>query len=155
MKPLDDREILKKMQNGIEISKEPYKKISKELGISENELFERLEMMKEKGIIKKFGASLNHVNIGFQANGMVVWKIPPNETENVGRILSAYDQITHCYERVTIPDKWEYNIFAMTHCKTKIQLEELVKEICEKIKNYDYKIIYSTREFKKTGVQIL
>ena len=155
MKPLDDREILKKMQNGIEISKEPYKKISKELGISENELFERLEKMKEKGIIKKFGASLNHVNIGFQANGMVVWKIPPNETENVGRILSAYDQITHCYERVTIPDKWEYNIFAMTHCKTKNQLEELVKEICEKIKNYDYKIIYSTREFKKTGVQIL
>lgn len=152
---MNNKVILKKMQNGIEIFKEPFKEISKELEISENELFERLESMKEKGIIKKFGASLNHIKIGFQANGMVVWKIASKEVEKVGGILSGYDQITHCYERVTIPDKWEYNVFAMTHCKTKKELEELVKEISENIKNYDFKIIYSTREFKKTGVQIL
>lgn len=155
MKLLNEKEILKKMKNGIKICKEPFREISKELDISEDELVERLRQMKEKDIIKSFGGTLNHINIGYKANGMVVWKVPFNNSEKVGNIISKYEQVTHCYERVTIPKKWEYNIFAMIHCKTKIQLEELVKEISAKIQNYNYQIIYSTREFKKTGVQII
>ena len=155
MKLLNEIEILKKMKNGIKICKEPFLEISKELGISEDELIERLEQMKEKEIIKSFGGTLNHINIGYKANGMVVWKVEPENVEKAGNIISKFEEVTHCYERKIIKNKWEYNIFAMIHCKTKIQLEELVKEISTKIQNYNYQIIYSSREFKKTGVQII
>lgn len=151
---MNSKEMLKKLQNGIKICKEPFKEISKKLGISENELIAQLKSMKEKEIIKSFGATLNHIKIGYEANGMVVWKIEPENVLKVGKIISEYKEVTHCYERAIIPKKWEYNIFAMIHCKTKKELEDLVNEISKKIKNNNYQIIYSIKEFKKTGVQI-
>jgi len=50
----DDREILLAVQDGIPLVREPFAEASEALGISQEALVERLNAMREAGIIRRF-----------------------------------------------------------------------------------------------------
>lgn len=148
-----DRKLLKLTQDGIPLVPEPFVVIASSLGITEDEVIKRIQKLLEEGVIRRFAASIGHRAIGITANAMCAWKVPNERVEGVGEIIAKFDEVTHCYERSCHPD-WEYNIFAMIHDRTKKGCEETVKRISKAIAIYDYKILFSEREFKKTGVRI-
>ena len=80
------------------------------LGISEDELFEKMKHYEDIGVMRRFAAILRHRQVGFTANGMIVWKVPEEKISDVGAKLGAFPQVSHCYERPTYPD-WPYNVF--------------------------------------------
>lgn len=148
----EDKNIIKVTQNDIPLVSEPFKVLAEEIGISEEKLLEKLNLYKEAGIMRRFAAILFHRKAGFKANGMTVWKVPEEKVEEIGYKLASYKSVSHCYKRTT-NEKWQYNIFAMMHGKTKEEIEELVKDISKEIGINDYKILYSTREFKKQRIK--
>ncbi len=148
----EDKEIIKVTQNDIPLVSEPFKILAEEIDISEEKLLEKLNLYKEAGIMRRFAAILFHRKAGFKANGMTVWKVPEEKVEEIGYKLASYKAVSHCYKRTT-NEKWQYNIFAMIHGKTKEEIEELVKEVSKEICIEDYKILYSTREFKKQRIK--
>jgi len=95
---------------------------------------------------------LRHRDVGFTANGMIVWKVPEDRITEVGEKLGAFPQVSHCYQRPTYPD-WPYNVFSMIHCKTQAEADVVTKTIEEQIDVHEYKILFSAREFKKTRVE--
>lgn len=151
LSPLDIS-IIRKIQEDIPIVLEPYKQMAKELEISENELLNRIEELRSKGIIRRFGAILNHVNAGFKANAMVVWNVPKERVKGVSKIMVMFSQVSHCYKRPVFPN-WPYNIFTMIHGETKNQCKKIVKEISKASRINDYNILYSTCELKKTSMK--
>jgi DNA-binding Lrp family transcriptional regulator len=83
---------------------------------------------------------------------MIVWKVPEERIEQVGAQLGAFPQVSHCYQRPVYPD-WPYNVFSMVHCKSNDDAQKIAHEIQDQIDVHDYKILFSSREFKKTRVE--
>lgn len=148
----EDKDFIRELQKDMEIIDEPFVKAANNLGITENELFEKMKYYEEIGVMRRFAAILRHRQVGFTANGMIVWKVPEKKISAVGAKLGAFPQVSHCYERPTYPD-WPYNVFSMIHCKTHDEAHEMAKTIQDQIDVDDYRILFSSREFKKTRVE--
>ena len=147
-----DKDFIRELQKNMEIIDEPFVNAASNLGLTENELFEKLKYYEEIGVMRRFAAILRHRQIGFTANGMIVWKVPEDKISEVGEKLGSFPQVSHCYERPTYPD-WPYNVFSMIHCKTQDEAHDVAKTIQDQIHVDDYDILFSTREFKKTRVE--
>ena len=145
--------ILKSTQDGIPITSEPFKEIAIKLGISEDEIMERLASMIKDGAIRRFGASIGHRAIGITANAMCTWNVPDENVEEVGAIMAGFAEVTHCYERPRYPG-WKYNLFTMVHAYSRDECEKVAKEISIATGIRDYSILFSEKEFKKTGVRL-
>ncbi len=148
-----DIKLLKSTQDGIPIAAEPFRQIAEELGIAENEVLERLESLVKEGVVRRFGASIGHRVIGITANAMCTWNVPDEKVEEIGAIMAGFPEVTHCYERPRYPD-WKYNLFTMIHAYSRIECEKVAKEISNVTGIKDYSILFSEREFKKTGVRL-
>jgi len=147
-----DKDFIRELQKDMEIIDEPFVKAANNLGITENELFDKMKYYEDNGIMRRFAAILRHRKVGFTANGMIVWKVPEDRISEVGEKLGAFPQVSHCYERPTYPD-WPYNVFSMIHCKTHDEAHEVAKTIQDQINVDDYSILFSSREFKKIRVE--
>jgi DNA-binding Lrp family transcriptional regulator len=147
-----DKEFIRELQKDMEIIDEPFVKAANNLGITESELFEKMKQYEDIGVMRRFAAILRHRQVGFTANGMIVWKVPEARISEVGAKLGAFPQVSHCYERPTYSD-WPYNVFSMIHCKTHDEANEMAKTIQNQIQVDDYRILFSSREFKKTRVE--
>ncbi len=147
-----DKEFIRELQKDLEIVDRPFLKSSIHLGITEDELFEKMKYYENIGVMRRFAAILRHRQVGFTANGMIVWNVPDDKISEVGSKLGAFPQVSHCYQRPTYPD-WPYSVFSMIHCKSEKEAGEMAQTIKDQIKINDYKILFSTREFKKTRVE--
>lgn len=147
-----DRAILRMTQDEIPLIKEPFGKIANEIGITQDEMIARLKKLINNGVIKRLNISVNQREVGIVANAVVAWKVPQEQVERVGKILSSYKEVTHCYERKTIPGKWEYNLFTVLHGYSRESVEEYARRLSEVIGIREYLVIFSNVQFKRTGV---
>ena len=147
-----DKDFIRELQKDMEIIDEPFVKAAKNLGITEDEVFTKMKHYEDVGVMRRFAAILRHRQVGFTANGMIVWKVPEDRITSVGETLGSFPQVSHCYERPTYDD-WPYNVFSMIHCKTHDEAYDVAKTIQNQINVSEYKILFSSREFKKTRVE--
>ena len=147
-----DKNFIRELQKDMEIIDEPFVKVAKNLGITEYEVFAKMKHYEDIGVMRRFAAILRHRQVGFTANGMIVWKVPEDRITSVGETLGSFPQVSHCYERPTYDD-WPYNVFSMIHCKTHDEAHDVAKTIQDQINVNEYKILFSSREFKKTRVE--
>lgn len=147
-----DKRILSMVQDDIPSSLTPYKEIAEKVGITEKQVIKKIRYFMDKGYIRRFGATLRHREAGIEANGMGVWVVSEGDIERVGRIMASFKEVTHCYQRPTFPD-WKYSLFTMMHGKTREEVEDVAKKIAECTGINDYRILYSTMEFKKTSMK--
>ena len=147
-----DKDFIRELQKDMEIIDEPFVKAAKNLGITEDEVFTKMKHYEDVGVMRRFAAILRHRQVGFTANGMIVWKVPEDRITSVGETLGSFPQVSHCYERPTYDD-WPYNVFSMIHCKTHDEAYDVAKTIQNQINVSEYKILFSYREFKKTRVE--
>ena len=148
----EDKDFIRELQKDMEIIDEPFVKAAKNLGITEDEVFAKMKHYEDVGVMRRFAAILRHRQVGFTANGMIVWKVPEDRITSVGETLGSFPQVSHCYERPTYDD-WPYNVFSMIHCKTHDEAYDVAKTIQDQINVDEYKILFSSREFKKTRVE--
>jgi Transcriptional regulators len=147
-----DKKIIRRLQENISITENPYKEIADEFSLSEDELIGKIKSYTKSGILKRIGAILYHRKAGFNANAMVVWKIEDNNLDEVGKYIASIDKVSHCYERKPC-SAWNYNLYTMIHEKDRESCDKVIQSIAENISVKDYKILYSTKELKKTSMK--
>jgi siroheme decarboxylase len=147
-----DKEFVRELQKDLQVVKEPFREIAENLCITTQQLFGKAREYESIGLMRRFAAILRHRDAGFVANGMVVWHVPEDRVDDVGFKLAAYPQVSHCYRRPIYPD-WQYNVFSMIHARTLDAAEKMAVEMSEMIGVSDYKILFSSREFKKERVK--
>jgi DNA-binding Lrp family transcriptional regulator len=145
-----DHKLLACMEKGINLTNQPFNEIALQLGITPKEVVTRLTKLKEEGVIRRFGASIKPNNIGFSANALVAWKVPEKRVQEIGDYLSKYHEISHCYERKTVLGRWDFNLYTVIHGRKREGVQRLVEEIAEGITINEYKILYSTRDLKRS-----
>ena len=148
----DDKKFIRELQKDLEIVDKPFLNATQKLGLTEEQIFEKLRYYENIGVMRRFAAILRHRDVGFTANGMIVWEVPDERITEVGEKLGAFPQVSHCYQRPVYKD-WPYSVFSMIHCKSIDEAKNMAKEIQKEIQVDDYKILFSAREFKKTRVE--
>ena len=148
-----DLELIKLTQDGIDLVPAPFAAVAEKLGISEDDVISRIDALIERGAVRRFGASIGHRTLGIVANAMCVWNVPEDRVEEVGAIMAGFNEVSHCYERPKHPD-WTANLYTMIHARTREECERIAHEISRATRISDYRILFSVKEFKKTGVRI-
>ena len=128
---------------------EPFAAPAERAGFTVDELLAKAAEFHATGQMRRFAAVLYHRSAGFVYNGMGVWKVPEDDVESVGQLMAAYRGVSHCYQRPTYPD-WPYNLFSMTHGRTKQECEDVLDAISGETGLTERITLYSTKEWKKT-----
>ena len=144
----DDIAVIRATQGAMPAVAEPFAPAAERLGVSQDEIFARLESLKERKGLRRVAAILYHRRAGFSANGMGVWKVPPDRVLEIGRQMAATRGISHCYERPTYPD-WPYALFTMAHGRSKEECDAILDSIAEATGISERATLYSSTEYKK------
>ena len=153
-----DMALVRVLQQDVPLMERPFEDIGNRIGMREEEILQKVRAWKIDGTIRRFGALLRHRQLGIKANAMVVWEVDaadaskPDRTEEVGRIMASFPEVTHCYERPRLPG-WPFTLFTMVHGRTPEECERVAKRISEETGVGAYRLIYSTREWKKTDMK--
>jgi siroheme decarboxylase len=150
--PYDEHDVatIQAMQGPMEAIERPYDSAAGELGISTEELLERLRTMVDRKLLRRVAAILYHRRAGFSANGMGVWKVPEDDILETGRRMAAFRGVSHCYQRPTYED-WPYSVFTMAHGRSKEECDAILDSIaveCD-MGPADRATLYSSTEYKK------
>lgn len=151
-----DRELIRATQAGLPLVPRPYEALGATLGLSGEQVRERLQAMLEAGLIRRIGAVPNHYRLGFTANGMSVWDVADDRVDELGERIGALSGVSHCYRRPRRMPVWPYNLFAMLHGRNREAVEHQAQEIKTLLGNAcaTHDILYSTAILKKTGLRI-
>jgi DNA-binding Lrp family transcriptional regulator len=146
----DDIALIKALQGPMEAVARPYDAAASELGISTEELLDRLRAMVDRKILRRVAAILYHRRAGFSANGMGVWKVPEDQIMEVGGRMASFRGISHCYQRPTYED-WPYSVFTMAHGRSKEECDAVLDAIAAEcgMGPDDRATLYSSTEYKK------
>ena len=148
-----DRALISILQEDLPLVPEPYAEIAGRLGMTEEEVLARVRRWRTQGVIRRFGASVRHRQMGYKANCMVVWRVDdPGEQRRVGELFAVLPQVTHCYLRPTFKD-WPYNLYTMIHGADRAEIEELVAEMSQVSGVGEYRAVFSIKEWKKTSMK--
>ncbi|HTW95208.1 MAG TPA: hypothetical protein VMD30_10465 [Tepidisphaeraceae bacterium] len=146
------RRIVRVLQRDLPLISEPFAPMAAELGIGVAELLATAELFCQRGIMRRFSAVLRHRELGFDANAMGVWVVPPEKQDAFGNAAAAFPEVSHCYLRPSFAD-WPYTIFTMIHARERAQGEEVLNAISAATGVREYAVLYSTREYKKVRVK--
>jgi siroheme decarboxylase len=147
-----EKRVIATVQGDMPVVARPYEHIATQLAISEENLLAILNHLVERGIIRRFGATLRHQKSGFQSNAMVAWRVDEARIEAVGKIMASFRAVSHCYRRDPTP-KWPYNLYTMVHGKDEDGCRNTARKMAEKAEVQEYELLFSRRELKKTSMQ--
>ena len=147
-----DKKIIAALQKDIDITPRPFATIADQLGISEKKLLASIQDLCDRGIIRRFGATIRHQKSGFEANAMVAWQVAEHRAEEVGGKLAQRSEVTHCYRR-NPSDRWPYNLYTMIHAADEAACREIARKMSQAVQVTAYTLLFSRRELKKTSMQ--
>jgi len=144
-----DRELLAVLEQGLPVTREPFAAIGRRLDIPESEVLERLHRLKSEGVIRRFKARIDQRKVGIVANALVAWHVPRDRCDEAGARLARFPGVTHCYERRTVPGRWDYTHYTVHHGRSRNDVTDEVEKIAELTDLKEYTIIFSTEELKR------
>ena len=151
---LADREIqlIRILQRDLPILPRPFDAWAAEIGLTVEQLLAAAQQFRIRRIMRRFSAVLRHRQLGFDANAMGVWIVPPDRQDEFGAAAARFPQVSHCYLRPTYPD-WPYNLYTMIHARGRDQANLIIKTIAAATGIERYAALYSTHEYKKIRIR--
>jgi DNA-binding Lrp family transcriptional regulator len=122
------------------------------LGVEEQDVLDMLRSFKERKLMRRFAAVMNHRSAGFKANAMGVWAVPDDELDAIGPQMAGFAAVSHCYRRPTYDD-WPYSVFTMVHGRSSRDCEATIDAIRTETGVDEYCLLWSIKEYKKVRVR--
>jgi DNA-binding Lrp family transcriptional regulator len=152
----EDRALVQKLTSGLPLVPEPFRLLGSDLGITEADVLKRMGALTASGIIPRIGIIVRHRAVGWCANAMVTWDVPPHDVDRAGEILARASGVNLCYRRRRHAQAWPYNLYCMVHAKTRQDALEKIAAAQDRagLSSYSRQILFSLRCFKQTGALI-
>jgi len=109
LNPLE-KKLLDNYQHDMSLSATPYADMAAQLGVSEDEVIRTLKNLKDGGYISRVGPVFRPNRIGVST--LAAMAVPEEEIECVARIVSAFPEVNHNYQRDHHFNLW----FVVTAC---------------------------------------
>ena len=146
-----EKKIIASLQKDIAITARPYSKIANNLGVSEKALLEALQSLCDRGIIRRYGATLRHQKTGYTANAMAAWQVDENRIDEVGSKMASFREVSHCYRR-NPTSRWPYNLYTMIHASDEAACRQTAQNMSAAASVETYTLLFSRKELKKTSM---
>jgi DNA-binding Lrp family transcriptional regulator len=114
--------LLNDFQHDLPLSATPYADIALQLGVSENEVLNTVRKLQDAGVISRIGPVFTPNRIGVST--LAAMSIPAQELECTARIISAFPEVNHNYER-----DHEFNLWFVVTASSEEHLEIVLHEI--------------------------
>lgn len=122
LSPLD-RSILDLLQNQFPVSVQPYRDLADMLGISEEQLLQRVAALKQQGIIRRIGGVINSKGLGYYST-LLCCHMPPDQMEKAVRRINSEPGVTHNYLRKHDLNLW-FTLTAPSQQQAAVLIEKL------------------------------
>lgn len=142
------------LQQDLPLIPRPFTEMAANAGMNTDVFLGVCRSLLERGVLRRYSASVNHRNAGYRANAMVCWLVSTNGIEKAGSIMAQVKQVSHCYERKTCPS-WPYNLYTMVHASARKACHDIIGELSRRTELNEYIILFSTRELKKTRIKYI
>ncbi len=146
-----EKKVVASIQGDIPVVARPYAALAQEVGISEDEFVGIVDDLHQRGIIRRFGATIRHQMSGFSANAMVAWKVDEQQVDAVGKIFAAFPGVSHCYRRNPVTT-WPYNLYTMIHAGDEDACRQTAQNMSAATSVENYTLLFSRKELKKTSM---
>jgi DNA-binding Lrp family transcriptional regulator len=93
-----DREICNIVQSDFPLVERPFLKIAEGLGITEDEVMERIIELKRKNIVRQIGAIFDTRRLGYTTT-LVAMRIPEKSLDDAAQIINRHPGVSHNYAR--------------------------------------------------------
>ncbi|AEG59891.1 AsnC family transcriptional regulator [Desulforamulus ruminis] len=137
-----DRRLLNLIQTDFPICPEPYRVLGENLGITEQEVLNRLEQLTQQDVIRRLGGVFDSRKLGYNGTLCAI-KVPQERIEEVAAVINSYIGITHNYLR-----DHEYNMWFTILAQSPHKVQKILKEIQEKTGIQEIINLPSKRFFK-------
>lgn len=118
-----DRRIINLLQAGLPVVDEPYAAVAEELGIEEDELLSRLQLLLDNKMLSRFGPMYDAQKMG-GAFSLVAMKVPAPRFDEVAELVNSYPEVAHNYQR-----DHNFNLWFVIATETQQQIGEVNAEI--------------------------
>lgn len=118
-----DRAIINALQDGFPICVRPYAAAAEQLGITEDDLLQRLAALREQKTITRFGPLFHAERLG-GALSLVAMRIPAQDFDRVAALVNAHAEVAHNYERAH-----DFNMWFVLATETEQQLQDALLAI--------------------------
>ena len=117
-----EQKLLNDFQRDLSLSATPYADMAEQLNVSEEEVLQSIKSLQERGVISRVGPVFRPNRIGVST--LAAMAIPEEDLECVARIVSAFPEVNHNYER-----EHEYNLWFVVTASSEEHLEFVLQEI--------------------------
>ena len=122
-----DSQILQELQDNFPLSERPYEVVADRLQISKGELWDRIQMMLDKGVIRRMGASFDSNKLGFRSTLAAV-SVDSELVDRAAEIIGRFYEVTHSYLRNDVFNIW-FTLIAIDDNKIENILEQIRKSL--------------------------
>ena len=144
MQDLDstDSAILNRIQSDFPITSRPFLAVAKELGLTEEEVLERVARLKADGVIRRIGGNFVPGKLGFVST-LCAASVPADKVESFAEVVNRYPGVTHNYQRDNT-----YNVWFTFIAPSMEEIETNLKQIAEDTGVSDILNLPATKVFK-------
>jgi siroheme decarboxylase len=137
-----DKNILNIIQKDFPLVAEPFKVVAEEVGITEDEILERIARMKQDGIIRRIGAVFDSKKMGFVST-LCAAQVPEEKLKVFVEVVNSYAGVTHNYRR-----SHEYNVWFTFIAPDEETLKKSLAEIRDRTGIEDINSMRAVRTYK-------
>jgi len=117
-----EQHLLNDYQRDMALSATPYADMAKQLGVSEEKVLQCLQSLQDRGVISRVGPVFRPNRIGVST--LAAMAVPEKDLECVARIISAFPEVNHNYQR-----EHEYNLWFVVTASSAEHLDIVLHEI--------------------------
>ena len=99
-----EQRLLNDFQRDLPLSPTPFADMAAQLGVSEAEVLDTIRRLQDSGVISRVGPVFAPNRVGVST--LAAMAIPASELERVARIISAFPEVNHNYEREHAFNLW-------------------------------------------------
>ncbi len=140
--------VIRIVQEDLPNVERPFAAQGSSIGIDEQSIIDTIRSFKERKLMRRFAAVMNHRSAGFKANTMGVWAVPDDRLDDIGPQMATFAAVSHCYRRPTYDD-WPYSVFTMVHGRSARDCEATIDAIRDETGIDEYCLLWSVKEYKK------
>ncbi len=144
--------VIRVVQEDLPNAERPFAEQGALIGIDEQTVIDTIRSFKERKLMRRFAAVMNHRSAGFKANAMGVWAVPEEQLEEIGPQMASFAAVSHCYRRPTYDD-WPFSVFTMVHGRSARDCEATIDAIRDETGVDEYCLLWSVKEYKKVRLR--
>ncbi|MFA6471351.1 MAG: hypothetical protein WCU00_04835 [Candidatus Latescibacterota bacterium] len=145
-----EKHVVKVLQNGLPVIERPFTAIAEESGMEESYIFELLNSWIDEGIIRRFGARVNHQRIGYTFNALAAWD--GALIDKWGEQFAKMREVSHCYERKSYPE-WPYRLYTMIHARNSDEMQKTLSAMQAIASTSNMIVLKTLYELKKKSMK--